>query len=732
MLYVRCAGTCRQGGAKQYTQISSAAVTGRPPCRDAARFPLQHLQCLACDSAALASCSELRSLSLSCTEPEPRRLAAALAALTQLTDLDLSGCDPVILDSIGMLHPLAAAGAYGGSGGGALAALALPAAYTCDQLVRGLPQLLTASAAATAAAFALTGAGAAGTTHDAGLRRLRLQASTALPVQVAAPLLALAGLHELRLSHCGLPPALPPPALAAAAAALSSLTSLQLMQEGGSDEGGMMLADEGNDAAAEGGVRHAQPVEGASRSGWSWYELVPSWGSLQRLEITGASSLTDEHLFEMGCSLPCLTHFALSRSGGVSGAGGRGFASWPSGCRRLSSVSLYDCAGIGDEALGHIAVLPSLTCLALAHLPYVGPHGVRQLAAGATRLAVLTVERLAGAPAPALAALWRLPALESLSLRMCEVTNLSLQLALEPQTAATGAAAAAAAAVSTVAPATAAGRDGTVAAVTRGVGNVSLAEAVEAAEQQEEGVASLPAPAARLSHLDLQVVGLVTMFCTLVRRLHGASKNPCHPPAGRLAHCLLALCIARAPTRPAASQRSSCRVPCHTAYCLKPRDDADACTCTSSCPHHAMPNSPMPRHACAQGTLVTTSGLRALGRAAGLTHLNLSHCLDVNDGIVELLLAGGRGRSGGNANGDEGRGGGGIANSGAGGSGRSGAAGESGDSGGGLGAGGASGALPLLPSLVLLEVRGCSVSEAALARLAAAGIAVNTGFGAWR
>ncbi|PNW71970.1 hypothetical protein CHLRE_16g687850v5 [Chlamydomonas reinhardtii] len=586
--------------------------------------------------AALASCSELRSLSLSCTEPEPRRLAAALAALTQLTDLDLSGCDPVILDSIGMLHPLAAAGAYGGSGGGALAALALPAAYTCDQLVRGLPQLLTASAAATAAAFALTGAGAAGTTHDAGLRRLRLQASTALPVQVAAPLLALAGLHELRLSHCGLPPALPPPALAAAAAALSSLTSLQLMQEGGSDEGGMMLADEGNDAAAEGGVRHAQPVEGASRSGWSWYELVPSWGSLQRLEITGASSLTDEHLFEMGCSLPCLTHFALSRSGGVSGAGGRGFASWPSGCRRLSSVSLYDCAGIGDEALGHIAVLPSLTCLALAHLPYVGPHGVRQLAAGATRLAVLTVERLAGAPAPALAALWRLPALESLSLRMCEVTNLSLQLALEPQTAATGAAAAAAAAVSTVAPATAAGRDGTVAAVTRGVGNVSLAEAVEAAEQQEEGVASLPAPAARLSHLDLQ------------------------------------------------------------------------------------------------GTLVTTSGLRALGRAAGLTHLNLSHCLDVNDGIVELLLAGGRGRSGGNANGDEGRGGGGIANSGAGGSGRSGAAGESGDSGGGLGAGGASGALPLLPSLVLLEVRGCSVSEAALARLAAAGIAVNTGFGAWR
>eukprot|EP00198_Chlamydomonas_reinhardtii_P002621 XP_001691957.1 predicted protein [Chlamydomonas reinhardtii] len=372
--------------------------------------------------AALASCSELRSLSLSCTEPEPRRLAAALAALTQLTDLDLSGCDPVILDSIGMLHPLAAAGAYGGSGGGALAALALPAAYTCDQLVRGLPQLLTASAAATAAAFALTGAGAAGTTHDAGLRRLRLQASTALPVQVAAPLLALAGLHELRLSHCGLPPALPPPALAAAAAALSSLTSLQLMQEGGSDEGGMMLADEGNDAAAEGGVRHAQPVEGASRSGWSWYELVPSWGSLQRLEITGASSLTDEHLFEMGCSLPCLTHFALSRSGGVSGAGGRGFASWPSGCRRLSSVSLYDCAGIGDEALGHIAVLPSLTCLALAHLPYVGPHGVRQLAAGATRLAVLTVERLAGAPAPALAALWRLPALESLSLRMCEGT----------------------------------------------------------------------------------------------------------------------------------------------------------------------------------------------------------------------------------------------------------------------------------------------------------------------
>ncbi|KAG2451228.1 hypothetical protein HYH02_003835 [Chlamydomonas schloesseri] len=647
--------------------------------------------------AALVGCSGLLRLSLGCTEPEPRRLAAALAVLTQLTELDVSGCDPVMLDSIGLLQPLAAAGGAQGDG---LQVMALPAAYTLDQLARGLPQVLhaassaaaatstpagpAASGAAAAAAAAVAAAAAAAAAggqapHPAGLQVLRLHASAQLPALVAAPLLALAGLRELRLSHCGPPPALPEAALAAAATALSSLTSLQLAQEGGADSDGMMLAgdepggDEGAEAAAE--RREQEAAADAAppppRRGWSWYELLPSWVSLRRLEITGADSLTDEHLHAMGTSLPLLTHFALSRSGGVSGGGGseRGFASWPAGCRCLSSVSLYDCAGIGDEALGHLAVLPALTCLALAHLPYVGPHGVRQLVAGATRLAVLTIERLAGTPAVALAELWRLPALESLSLRMCEVTNLSLQMALEPSPPPPPPAAPPAppgrsnGVAASVAAARGSG-EGTVAAVMQDWGRLTVVEAstaTAAADKVEGGGAATgaPAPVARLSRLDLQ------------------------------------------------------------------------------------------------GTLVTTAGLRVLGRAAGLTHLNLSHCVDVNDGFVEMLLAGRRVAGGG----DEvsGRGGGGMAGEareegagaaarvatsgtssgedGAQGGGGGGAAplvsGAGGHAGGG-GAGRVANTLPLLPCLVLVDLRGCSVSEPALARLAATGIAVNAGFGAWR
>ncbi|GFR52493.1 hypothetical protein Agub_g15063, partial [Astrephomene gubernaculifera] len=372
---------------------------------------------------ALTALTGLTGLTLGCTEPDTRRLAAAVATLTGLRDLDLSRCDPQILDALAPLSSLLCCRSIGGFGGESLLRLSLPTAYTEQQLSRGLPTAL--------------GGGEA-----SGLRSLRLHASSALPDDLVRVMSGLSGLREMNLAHCG-----PPPGgglLAAVAAALTGLTSCQLTQEygsgeeGGGDGGGgggvdegLREADRADVSSDRGVVRGCGGGDGGGVGGTrivAWVDAVPLWRNLRQLLLTDVDALYDKHLYDMGRTLTELSYFSLSRNTRVTG---EGFSSWPNGCCQLTTVTLYDCCRIADAAVIHLATLPRLQHFSLEHLPGIGADGVRHLAAHCTALRSLTLERLSAVPGEVLANLfWRLPLLECLSLRMCDVTNQTLEAAL--------------------------------------------------------------------------------------------------------------------------------------------------------------------------------------------------------------------------------------------------------------------------------------------------------------
>ncbi|GIL55108.1 hypothetical protein Vafri_10723 [Volvox africanus] len=370
--------------------------------------------------AVLQDLPALRTLSLLCPEPDVQSMAAALAVLTHLTELDLSRCEPRLTEA---LAPLSAVVVGAGSYGGMLQRLSLPTAYTERQLERGLPAMFGIAAAA--ADQERQGV--------AALHALRLHASAALPEQVVEAMSRLGSLRELSLSHCGRGGS--GAAVAGAAAALTGLTSIRLIQEySGGGDGGEVSDGEGaispmgpntKDDADPLITDVLQRLPHAAKE-FTWYDGLLTWTSLQQLELTDAYGLDDAHLHEIGRLLGALSYFSLSRNTRTTGAG---FASWQTGCRHLTALTLYDCARVGDEAISHVAALP-LRTLTLSHLPEVGDVGVRRLAEDCTTLQSLTLERLTGAPGAALATLWRLPLLEVLCLRMCNVNNLTLETAV--------------------------------------------------------------------------------------------------------------------------------------------------------------------------------------------------------------------------------------------------------------------------------------------------------------
>ncbi len=511
--------------------------------------------------AALGALVALRSLALQCREPEPRGMAAALATLTQLTELDLSRCEPRLVVALAPLAALV-------HGGGALRRLSLPTAYTAWQLERGVPEFLGG------------GGGGGGGQGATALQALRLQTSAALPMAVMTAMTCLAGLRELNLSYCG--PAGSSAAMAGVAAALTGLTSVRLVQEYDDGSGaGCFVADGGGNESVSDPRRVQDPGVAADSSACprpkdaasTWYEALLTWPLLRQVELSYAEGLDDSHLEGMGRSLRALSCFSLSRNARATGAG---FASWRAGCPGLTSLTLYECARVGDAALSQVAVLP-LRTLTLAHLPEVGAVGVRHLARACTTLRSLTVERLAGVPGAALAALWRLPLLDTLCVRMCAVNNQTLEIALQ-----------------------------------------------ESPPQDQQDLPHLPAElkgaAAAAEDADVPQVAAGPSAATTPR-----------PPAPHLTWLEL------------------------------------------------------------QGALVSTSGLWALRHTPGLTHLDLSYCASVGDGVADVLLLHG---------------------------------------GSGVTAGGAGTAL--IPSLVHIDLRGCPLSEPTLERLRAAGLAVNQGEGTWR
>ncbi|GIM03578.1 hypothetical protein Vretimale_8318 [Volvox reticuliferus] len=364
--------------------------------------------------AVLRDLPALRALSLVCPEPDAQSMAIALAVLTHLTELDLSRCEPRLLEA---LAPLSALVVGAGSYGGMLQRLSLPTAYTEKQLERGLPATFGGAAAEDEERQSV-----------AALQSLRLHTSAALPEQIVVAMSRLGSLKELSLSHCGLEGS--GAAVAGVAAALTGLTSVQLVQEYSG------CGDDGEPSGVEGTTSPTGPNTPDDADGWlrlphvanvvTWYDGLLAWTSLQQLELTDTYGLDDAHLHEIGRLLCALSHFSLSRNTRATGAG---FASWPTGCRRLMTLTLYDCTRVGDDAIAHVAALP-LRRLTLAHLPEVGAVGVRRLAEDCTTLQSLTLERLAGAPGAALATLWRLPLLEALCLRMCNVNNLVLETAV--------------------------------------------------------------------------------------------------------------------------------------------------------------------------------------------------------------------------------------------------------------------------------------------------------------
>ncbi|EFJ41519.1 hypothetical protein VOLCADRAFT_98524 [Volvox carteri f. nagariensis] len=379
--------------------------------------------------AALRGLTALRALSLACPEPDARSMATALATLTQLTELDISRCEPQLLEA---LSPLSILVCNSGDGGGMLQRLSLPTAYTERQLERGLPVVFGSGAA-----IASGGDEDGAAMMAVQLQALHLHASAALPVAMVEAMSRLGNLRQLSLSHCG--PAGSGATVQAAAAALTKLTSFRLVQEYGSSGDGESSTAAGGVAGPAGGrgaLHDVDPHVGGNTTLQlhgqpdvvTWYDGLLTWSALMRLELTDLDGLDDAHLFSIGCSLSVLSCCRFSRNTRITGVG---FASWPAGCRRLKALTLYDCARVGDAALEHVSAMPLLT-LTLAYLPEVGADGVRHLAEGCKSLRSLILERMARAPGAALAALWRLPRLEALCLRMCNVNNLTLEMALPP------------------------------------------------------------------------------------------------------------------------------------------------------------------------------------------------------------------------------------------------------------------------------------------------------------
>ncbi|GLC41563.1 hypothetical protein PLESTB_000701700 [Pleodorina starrii] len=472
---------------------------------------------------ALAGLGALRALSLACADPDGRRMAAALATLTQLQELDLSRCEPRLLEALAPLRALVCGG--GGGGGGALRRLCLPTAYTTQQLERGLPAVFGGGDGGDRRRDGEAGVAVAAAAA-AELQSLRLHASAPLPEGVVRAMSRLCGLRELSLSHCG--PAGSGAAVVAAAAAVTGLTSFHLVQEYGSAaDGGFGLEDDdgggGITSSAAAGAETADRADPRVGDVATWYDGLLAWRSLRRLELTGTDGLDDRHLYEIGRSLGALSYFSLSRNARATGAG---FASWPAGCSQLTALTLYDCARVGDAAVEHVAALP-LRTLTLAHLPEVGAAGVLRLAGNCTTLRSLTLERLAGAPGSALAALWRLPLLEALCLRMCSVNNQTLEMAFlspEQQTEAPGP-------VSSSSSAVAENPRGTAMAAVSGSGNPAAQEALELdrAAPPDGGAAGddgaapppPPPPAQSLTWLELQGSLVSTMGLWPLRHAAG-------------------------------------------------------------------------------------------------------------------------------------------------------------------------------------------------------------------
>ncbi len=284
---------------------------------------------------SLAALPGLRALTLGCPAATPARLADALAALTQLTALDLTRCDAGLLPALGPLRGLVAP--PGRAGGGRLRALSLSLGFEERQLSRGVAELLAGAAAAAAAVAeaeeeARAASGRAESV-EAGLQTLKLHAHAPLPPAVADSLAVLRQLRQLSLQACGRPPA---GALAAAASCLTRLTSLALMLPSAGNEGagaepqgpaaqagaaaaaGLAAAAAAADGAgaplglpggAQGQAAAAAAATAAAPEGApaSWLDCVGSWRGLGALEVSDdAAELGEAQLAAWGGRLHAL------------------------------------------------------------------------------------------------------------------------------------------------------------------------------------------------------------------------------------------------------------------------------------------------------------------------------------------------------------------------------------------------------------------------------------------
>ncbi len=277
--------------------------------------------------SSLSSLPALASLNLSCHSASPRHFIPALASLTQiaLSSLDLSRCDPTLLEHLAPLTAL----------GSSILHLSLPSAYLPRQA---------------AGAFGVL----PGLPH---LRSVRLTTTTQLPAEAVGALARLSGLQEVSISHSGRPGS----DVGRLREALSGLRCFHLVQEhnqevgDGDGEGGGEVQGEGGEAEGEqqqGGLvgvgQGEVGVAEARRGRGTWYDAAVGWSSLRDLVVTDTETMTDEHLCDMGArgTVRQLSYFSLSRSARVTG---RGLASWGGpggGCSTLRTLVLYDCAAV--------------------------------------------------------------------------------------------------------------------------------------------------------------------------------------------------------------------------------------------------------------------------------------------------------------------------------------------------------------------------------------------------